>query len=55
VGTVSTALAGHELHEIPPNGQGLAALIALGLLRHVPAFDDLPVDSPRGCTCRSRR
>jgi gamma-glutamyltranspeptidase/glutathione hydrolase len=25
---------GVTLHEIPPNGQGLAALIALGLLRH---------------------
>jgi gamma-glutamyltranspeptidase / glutathione hydrolase len=45
VGTVSAGWRGHALHEIPPNGQGLAALIALGLLRHVPAFADLPVDS----------
>ncbi len=35
---------GYTLHEIPPNGQGIAALIALGIVRH---FDlaALPVDS----------
>ena len=43
VGTISTRYRGHELHEIPPNGQGIAALIALGILEH---FDlaALPVD-----------
>ncbi len=37
---------GYTLHEIPPNGQGIAALIALGILQH---FDvaSLPVDGVR--------
>ncbi len=34
VGTLRTQLASADLHEIPPNGQGIAALIALGILRH---------------------
>lgn len=34
VGTVAQDYAGVTLHEIPPNGQGLASLLALGILRH---------------------
>lgn len=44
VGTVQTDYHGCELHEIPPNGQGLAALLMLGILRHHP-FAAAPVDS----------
>ena len=41
---ISQRYRGYELHEIPPNGQGIAALIALGILEH---FDlpSLPIDS----------
>ncbi|MEX2535353.1 MAG: gamma-glutamyltransferase family protein [Trueperaceae bacterium] len=35
-GTISASFGAVELHEIPPNGQGLAALLALGILRHLP-------------------
>ena len=44
VDPISVDYRGYELHEIPPNGQGIAALVALGILRH---FDvaSLPVDS----------
>ena len=34
VGTASQDYGDYTLHEIPPNGQGLAALIALGILRN---------------------
>jgi gamma-glutamyltranspeptidase/glutathione hydrolase len=34
VDTLCQEYHGVQLHEIPPNGQGLAALIALGVLRH---------------------
>ncbi|MGQ4274394.1 gamma-glutamyltransferase family protein [Terrihabitans sp. B22-R8] len=41
---ISEDYRGYTLHEIPPNGQGIAALIALGILSN---FDlaGLPVDS----------
>lgn len=35
VGTIDTAICGSHLHEIPPNGQGLMALIGLGILNHL--------------------
>jgi gamma-glutamyltranspeptidase / glutathione hydrolase len=44
VGTISGSYRGYTLHEIPPNGQGIVALIALGILE---SFDmaSLPADS----------
>ena len=44
VGTLQTRFHGHELHEIPPNGQGIAALICLGILRHT-GIAECDVDS----------
>ncbi|MGE0351319.1 gamma-glutamyltransferase family protein [Hydrogenophaga sp.] len=33
VDTIRVPFAGHEVHELPPNGQGIAALMALGMLQ----------------------
>lgn len=42
-GTVSRSFAGSVIHEIPPNGQGIAALIALGMLE-AHGIGNKPVD-----------
>ena len=41
---ISIEYRGYHLHEMPPNCQGIAALIALGILRHFEVAS-LPVDS----------
>jgi gamma-glutamyltranspeptidase/glutathione hydrolase len=45
VGTITQDYRGYAVHEIPPNGQGIVCLAALGILSH---FDlaALPVDGP---------
>lgn len=43
-GTVSARFRGVDLHEIPPNGQGIAAAMALGILEHTD-LDKYEVDS----------
>lgn len=39
VGTISQSFGDLTLHEIPPNGQGIAALMTLGILRHTNIAD----------------
>jgi len=43
-GTISKSFDDLELHEIPPNGQGIAACMALGILSHTPIRDLSPED-----------
>jgi gamma-glutamyltranspeptidase/glutathione hydrolase len=45
-GTISKHFDDLTLHEIPPNGQGIAALMALGILAHSP-IRDMDADDPR--------
>jgi gamma-glutamyltranspeptidase / glutathione hydrolase len=44
VKTLSQDWQGVSLHELPPNGQGLTVLIALGILEHL-AIAQYPIDS----------
>ncbi|SNT31465.1 gamma-glutamyltransferase family protein [Tropicimonas sediminicola] len=43
-GTISQRFGDVELHEIPPNGQGIAALMALGILEHTTIREHGPDD-----------
>jgi len=45
VDPIATQFQGYEVHEIPPNGQGIAALMCLGILRHT-QLCSYAVDSP---------
>ncbi len=45
-GTISKAFDDVTLHEIPPNGQGIAALMGLGILSHT-AIREMDPDDPR--------
>lgn len=49
VDTLATDFAGYTVHELPPNGQGIAALACLGILRHTRLADEIAahgIDSP---------
>ena len=45
-GTVSSTYGDAALHEIPPNGQGIAACMALGICRHL-GLERLEADDPQ--------
>lgn len=45
-GTIQKSFDDVTLHEIPPNGQGIAGLMALGILDHTP-IRELDADDPR--------
>jgi gamma-glutamyltranspeptidase/glutathione hydrolase len=47
VGTVSTNYQGYDVHEIPPNGQGLTALLALNLIEQLPYAQTKPGSAER--------
>lgn len=44
---LSVAYRGITVHECPPNGQGMVALAALGMLAHTDHADHAPLSTPR--------
>ncbi len=48
---ISGGYHGYDLHEIPPNGQGLGALIMLGILEQTD-FSSYEMDSPDAVHCQ---
>jgi gamma-glutamyltranspeptidase / glutathione hydrolase len=44
---INVDFRGHKVWEIPPNGQGIAALMALGILEHLPFEDTAPGSAER--------
>ncbi len=44
---IEVGFHGHTVHEIPPNGQGIAALMALGMLEHLPYAETAPGSAAR--------
>lgn len=44
---ISVDFRGHQVWELPPNGQGIAALMALGLLEHLPYEQTAPGSAQR--------
>lgn len=47
VDPISIDYHGFTVHEIPPNGAGIAALIALGIMEHLPVADTRPDSAER--------
>jgi gamma-glutamyltranspeptidase/glutathione hydrolase len=43
-GTISGDFDGYQIHEIPPNGQGISALMAVGMLEQLDGFRGLDPD-----------
>ena len=47
VDPISVGFGGHRVHEIPPSGQGVAALMALGILQQLAYADTAPGSAQR--------